>query len=49
MAKKTHPDLVDWEDLPDEVKQYDREFVRLIPYLLQSIGQRICRDSQPKL
>ena len=43
VAKKTHPDLVDWEDLSDQIKEYDREFVRLIPDLLESVDQRIVR------
>lgn len=34
VEKKEHPDLVSWEELSDEVKDKDREAVRLIPEVL---------------
>lgn len=41
--KKTHPDLVPWEELSEEAKDYDRETVRNIPEYLRLIGERVCR------
>jgi hypothetical protein len=40
-AKRINPYLVEWEELPDDIKQYDRNSVNLIPVLLASIGQEI--------
>ncbi len=37
------PHLVPWRQLPDEVREYDREFVRRIPTLLASVGLEIVR------
>lgn len=37
-VKKTHPDLIPYDKLPDTEKEKDRELVRLIPALLQDIG-----------
>ena len=34
MKNKTNPSLVPWAQLPDNIKEYDRETVRLIPELL---------------
>jgi ppGpp synthetase/RelA/SpoT-type nucleotidyltranferase len=36
-AKRT-PDLVGWPDLPDEIREYDRETVRAIPDHLSAAG-----------
>ncbi|MCB1090308.1 MAG: AAA family ATPase [Verrucomicrobiae bacterium] len=36
--KKTTPHLVTWEQLPNSIKEYDRETVRLIPTLLKDAG-----------
>jgi hypothetical protein len=48
VAKKTSPYLVAWDDLPAEIKDYDREAVRNIPHLMKTIGQTIHRcDSAP--
>lgn len=35
---KTHPDLVSWEELSEETKEYDRQPIRLLPTLLSQIG-----------
>ncbi|MBN1570682.1 MAG: hypothetical protein JXA73_22755 [Acidobacteria bacterium] len=43
VAKKVNPYLVPWEDLPDNIREYDREAVRQIPHLLSLIGCRIER------
>jgi hypothetical protein len=41
VVKKTSPHLVSWEELPEEVKEWDREAVRPIPELLASVGLEI--------
>ena len=40
---KTHPDLVSWGELPDEVREKDREAVRAIPRFLAKAGLQVCR------
>lgn len=40
---RTSPYLVDWQDLPDAIKEYDRQAVRDLPRLLQLIGEKIYR------
>jgi len=42
-AAKTTPYLVPWEDLPEEMRDIDREFARAIPDLVRRMGQRIVR------
>jgi hypothetical protein len=44
-AKRT-PDLVGWPELPDEVREYDRETVRAIPDHLSAAGLAVA--SRPK-
>jgi len=41
---KTHPNLVDWERLPDEERQKDRDFVREWPRVLYLAGFEIERS-----
>jgi len=41
--KKTRPDLVEWENLPEELKDTDRRAVRAIPDLLAQAGFEIYR------
>jgi hypothetical protein len=41
IEKKLHPMLVPWTDMPDEMKQYDREAVRHLPKLLLKSGYAI--------
>lgn len=43
--KKTSPYLVEWDDLPENIKEYDRQAVREIPRLLEFVGQRVFRNS----
>ncbi|MBN1567642.1 MAG: hypothetical protein JXA73_07330 [Acidobacteria bacterium] len=43
IAKKMSPYLVPWEQLPDNIREYDREAVRQIPHLLSLVGYRIER------
>jgi len=42
--KKTSPYLVDWSDLPTDVKEWDRQAVRKIPELLAKVGLEIQRQ-----
>jgi len=37
-ANKVSPYLVDWDDLPDDVKKWDYDAVRMIPKVLQMAG-----------
>ena len=41
---RTHPDLVPWEELPDEARTKDIEAVRCIPALLSSVGFQVLRQ-----
>lgn len=34
-TKKTHPCILPWNQLPDNIKEYDRENVRLIPEIIK--------------
>ena len=34
-AQKTHPCILPWNQLPDNIKEYDRENVRLIPEFIK--------------
>lgn len=42
---KTSPYLVDWDQLPDEIKEYDRDAVRQIPQLLDKVGAKVYRHA----
>ncbi len=44
LANRTSPYLVSWADLPDEIREYDRETVRNIPALLGTVGLSIRRQ-----
>jgi predicted dinucleotide-binding enzyme len=46
-AAKSSPYLVGWDELTEEIKDYDRAAVRNIPALLSLIGVRIHRASPP--
>jgi hypothetical protein len=41
--RRTNPYLVPWDQVPPKVQDYDREFVRLMPRLLEAAGLKICR------
>jgi 8-oxo-dGTP diphosphatase len=41
--RKTHPYLVPWEKLPEEVKDYDRNAVKKIPLFLSKIDLQVFR------
>jgi hypothetical protein len=42
-VKGHHPQLKPWEQLDDEVKEVDREFVRCLPQVLANVDQQIVR------
>ncbi|MBU1493274.1 MAG: hypothetical protein KJ956_04835, partial [Actinobacteria bacterium] len=42
-AARRSPYLVAWAQVPDEIREYDRQFVRRIPALLASVGLGIVR------
>jgi hypothetical protein len=44
--KKISPYLVGWDQLPENVKEWDREPVRAIPKLLESVGLEIRRKEE---
>jgi hypothetical protein len=46
VAKKISPYLLGWTELPEEVKEWDREAVRMIPELLAGIGLEVRRVKQ---
>ncbi|MBN1892974.1 hypothetical protein JW906_00685 [bacterium] len=43
VAKKTSPYLIPWDQVPDNVKEYDREAVAVFPQLLKDLGYEIER------
>ncbi len=45
--EKVSVSLVDWDELPDDVREYDRQMVRCIPAVLALIGQQVVRDQAP--
>jgi len=47
IVKKTSPYLVGWADLPEDVKEWDRETVRKIPEFVAKVGLEIQREYGP--
>ena len=45
VESKTSPWLLDWDALPDDIREYDREAVRNIPHLVELSGRRIVRGA----
>jgi hypothetical protein len=45
-ARKITPDLVSWAELPEPIREYDREAVRRIPEHLKPLREEIERDGQ---
>ncbi len=43
LKKKLNPYLIPWEDLPEEIKEYDRNTVRNLPFYLARTGHHIYR------
>lgn len=46
-VRKTHPNLVPWDQLPEAVRDKDRSPVRRIPKLLELVGKRIVPEAAP--
>jgi tetratricopeptide (TPR) repeat protein len=46
--RRTNPYLVSWVDLPEEIKEFDRQAVRNIPDLLATVGLSIQRNRQTR-
>lgn len=46
-ARKTTPYLAPLDELPADIAEYDRNFVRQIPRLLASVGLRVVRIQGP--
>ena len=46
--RKTSPYLVPWLELPEEVRDWDREAVRPIPELLAGVGLEVRRDGEAR-
>ncbi len=44
--KKTSPYMLPWEDLPEEVKEYNRNTVRKLPFYMARAGYQIYRRKQ---
>lgn len=47
VRRKISPYLVDWKDLPEEAREWDRETVRKIPEFLAKVGLEIEREYGP--
>jgi hypothetical protein len=47
-TRKTTPYLVPFDELPDDIAEYDRIFVREIPRLLASAGLQVVRTTIPR-
>ena len=45
VAKKISPHLVPWNELPQDLKEWDRETVRKIPEFLAAVGIDIRRKT----
>jgi hypothetical protein len=41
--KKTHPHLVPWESLPEDIKEFDRNFIQELPRILAEVDLEIHR------
>jgi hypothetical protein len=42
-ARRTHPDMVDWDELSDRIKQLDRDVILNMPALIKKAGFRLRR------
>ena len=45
IGRRENPHLVPWDRVKEEIKNYDRKTVRLIPSLLASTGKKLARRS----
>lgn len=46
VTKKINPYIVAWSELPDDVKEWDRETVRKMPEFLAKVGLGVYRESK---
>ena len=44
ITKKTSPYLVGWSELPEDIRERDKEAVRAIPELLAAVGMEVYRQ-----
>ncbi len=44
IEKKESPFLISYDDLTDDIKDYDRDAVRQIPAILARVDLKICRE-----
>ncbi len=44
-ARRRHPCLVSWSELPDAIKKFDRDAVRHFPEILARAGLEVVRKS----
>ena len=42
--KRISPYIAPWDDIPEDIKEYDRQAVRNMPTILERVGLRIVRD-----
>lgn len=47
IERKRTPYLVDWVDLPEEIREYDRDAVRALPDVLREAGLGLFLTDQP--
>jgi hypothetical protein len=47
VENKRSPYLIPWQSLPENVKDYDRKFVREIPEILREIGMEVRPHASP--
>ncbi len=45
---RTNPNLVPWDDLPEDVKELNRDMVRSLPASLARVGLRVVRTEHPE-
>lgn len=43
-ARKLHDSLVPWENLPEDIRQYDRNAVRAFPDILAAAGYEVVKE-----
>lgn len=45
--RRSSPYLVEWEDLTEEVREWDRQLMRAIPEIMMRAGFMICKTERP--
>ena len=46
--KKRSPFIIRWKDLPDEIKEYDRNAVKFFPAVFEAAGYQIVKTKERK-